>query len=285
MPQTTKASIGGQAANSLLAQMMLCEEYSDMSFSCNGNLFKVHKVVVCPQSSVIRAAMSSGFQESESGILNMDAFTPESVQRFRQFLYTKVYDTIGIQDEVAIPADNATANLDSKAANAAESMSGETSAVSESSLDGEVTRPVAQEPICRAILAHTRMIEIGDYYDVPELVKLANARVNAALDDESPDGTWVAGLPYIAEAALDIVNNEDLAEALTTIVSENIGTIIAMGTLEGSPLVTPFCLKVLKKCSATSQELSEALSHKTIEYQKAFDELRRLKPTTKHYPQ
>ncbi|KAM3445042.1 hypothetical protein NHJ13734_000911 [Beauveria thailandica] len=56
-----------------------------------------------------------------------------------------------------------------------------------------------------------------------------------------------------------------------------------MGTLEGSPLVTPFCLKVLKKCSATSQELSEALSHKTIEYQKAFDELRRLKPTTTHY--
>ncbi|KAM3508856.1 hypothetical protein MY11210_006567 [Beauveria gryllotalpidicola] len=259
-------SVSGQAANSLLAQMMLSEEYSDMSFSCNGKLFKVHKVVVCPQSSVIRAAMCSGFQESESGNLNMDAFTPESVQRFRQFLYTKDYDVIdaiNIRDEGPQPADHATADRGgSRAADAADSTNRETSAARGSSLDGEVDHPEARDPTFRTILAHIRMNAMGDYYDLPELVKFANARVNAALAGASPDAPWVAGLPYIAEAALDIVNNESLTEALTTAVSENIGTIIAKGTLEGSPLVTPFCLEVLKKCNATSQALSETLSHK-----------------------
>ncbi|KAM3557984.1 hypothetical protein ARSEF4850_004811 [Beauveria asiatica] len=207
MSQKTKASIGGQAANSLLAQMMLSEEYCDMSFSCNGELLKVHKAVVCPQSSVIRAAMNPGFQESENSNVNMDAFTPESVRRFRQFLYTKDYDTINIQDKGAKPADNATADHSSRAASAADSTNKATSAARGSSPDGEVDHPAARDPTFRTILAHTRMNAMGDYFDVPELVKFANARINAAFSKTSVDAPWVAGLPYIVEAALEIVNN------------------------------------------------------------------------------
>ncbi|KAM3505699.1 hypothetical protein MY10362_002789 [Beauveria mimosiformis] len=262
MSQTTNASICGQAANSWLAQIMLSEEYCDMSFSCNGELFKVHKAVVCPQSSVIRAALSSGFQESENGNVNMDAFTPESVRRFRQFLYTKDYDTINIQDEGTQPADNATADHGSKAASAADSTNRATSAARGFSLDGEVDHPAARDPTFRTILAHTRMNAMGDYFDVPELVKFANRRVKATLSSAFLDAPWVAGLPYIAEAALEIVNNGGLTEILTTAVSERIGTILTMGTLEGSPLMTPFCLELLKKCNATCLALSKTSKNK-----------------------
>ncbi|KAM3454541.1 hypothetical protein MY3296_002998 [Beauveria thailandica] len=262
MSQTTKASIGGQAANSLLAQMMLSEEYWDMSFSCNGELLKVHKAVVCPQSSVIRAAMNPGFQESENSNVNMDAFTPESVRRFRQFLYTKDYDTINIQDEGTKPADNATADHNSRAASAADSTNKATSAARGSSPDGEVDHPAARDPTFRTILVHTRMNAMGDYFDVPELIKFANARINAAISKTSVDAPWVAGLPYIVEAALEIVNNGGLTEILTTAVSKSLGTILTMGTLEGSPLMTPFCLELLKNCDATSQYRLETLSFK-----------------------
>ncbi|OAA48052.1 BTB/POZ fold domain containing protein [Beauveria brongniartii RCEF 3172] len=206
----------------------------------------------------------------------MDAFTLGSVRRFRQFLYTKDYDTIKIQDEGTQPADNATADHGSKAASAASAASATDStnrAISAArgfSLDGEVDHPAARDPTFRTILAHTRMNAMGDYFDVPELVKFANARVNAALSGASLDAPWVAGLPYIVEAALEIVNNEGLTEILTTGVSERIGTILTMGTLEGSPLMTPFSLELLKKCNATSLALSKTLSEKDKLLNKAY---------------
>ncbi|KAM3544113.1 hypothetical protein ARSEF1564_002980 [Beauveria bassiana] len=280
MSQTIDVSVSGQAANSWLARMLLSEDYCDMSFSCNGELFKVHKAVVCPQSSVIRAALSSGFQESKNNNLDMDAFTPGSVRRFRQFLYTKDYDTIDIQDEGAQPADNATADHGSRAADATDSTNRAASAARGSSLDGEFDHPEARDPTFRTILAHTRMNAMGDYYNVPELVKYANSQVEAALSDAPLNAPWVASLPYIAEAALEIVNNEGLTEILTTAASKSIDTILAMGTLEGSPLMTPFCLELLRKCNATSQSLSKILSHKTnlltkacINYKRATDQV------------
>lgn len=130
-----------------------------------------------------------------------------------------------------------------------------------------------------SILAHTRMNAMGDDYNVPDLVKLANTRINLTVFGTSPDGPWVPGLPVIAEAALEIVNDEGLSEVLTTAVAEILGTILAMGTLEDSPIMTPFCLEVLKKCNAISQKLSETQSCKVrtlnevnTKYQKAAEQ-------------
>ncbi|OAQ99965.1 hypothetical protein LLEC1_03831 [Akanthomyces lecanii] len=280
-----------QASGSVLAQLMASEEYSDLRFSCRGQVLKVHKAVVCPQSSVIQAAVKSGFKESEDNVLNMDAFTPGSARRFVQFLYTKDYNAINIADEEAHPVINVNAdqkttthgdaNADESATttNDATSTGTSTATVEHASKGKEIDRPELQDPVFRTILAHTRMNAMGDYYNVPELVKLANTRINATLSDACPDAPWVLGLPAIAEVALEIVNNEGLSELLTNAVAENIGTILAMGTLENSPLMTPFCLEVLKKCNATSQALSETLSYKirtlnevNTKYQKAADQ-------------
>ncbi len=64
MSQPADRSASSQAAGSVLAQLMLSEEYSDLSFSCRGEMFQVHKAIVCPQSSVIQAAVKSGFKAS-----------------------------------------------------------------------------------------------------------------------------------------------------------------------------------------------------------------------------
>ena len=42
--------------------MMNTGQYSDFSFSCNGEVFKVHKAVVVGQSDVIRAAADGEFE-------------------------------------------------------------------------------------------------------------------------------------------------------------------------------------------------------------------------------
>lgn len=50
--------------DSTLVQMMNSGQYSDMSLSCNGEIFKVHKAVVVGQSDVIKAAAEGNFRVS-----------------------------------------------------------------------------------------------------------------------------------------------------------------------------------------------------------------------------
>ena len=45
-----------------LAQLMGNEKYSDLKLVCQGQEFKVHKAIVCTQSSVLAAACDGGFQ-------------------------------------------------------------------------------------------------------------------------------------------------------------------------------------------------------------------------------
>ena len=45
-----------------LARLMDSEKYSDLKFMCQGQEFKVHKAIVCTQSSVLAAACDGGFQ-------------------------------------------------------------------------------------------------------------------------------------------------------------------------------------------------------------------------------
>ncbi len=45
-----------------LLQVMGSGEYSDLTLMCDGEEIKAHKVVVCPQSPVIAAALRGEFE-------------------------------------------------------------------------------------------------------------------------------------------------------------------------------------------------------------------------------
>jgi hypothetical protein len=45
-----------------LGQLLTSPEFSDLTFVCNGEEFKVHKAIVCTQSAPIKAAVQGGFK-------------------------------------------------------------------------------------------------------------------------------------------------------------------------------------------------------------------------------
>lgn len=47
---------------SVTAELLRSGEYSDFTLVCEGQKFPIHKSIVCPQSSVIAAALKSEFQ-------------------------------------------------------------------------------------------------------------------------------------------------------------------------------------------------------------------------------
>ncbi|KAB8225757.1 BTB/POZ protein [Aspergillus novoparasiticus] len=80
-------------------------QFSDMEILCQGVTFKVHKAIVCNQSSYFHSAICDGFKESTEKAINLQDDTPETVKRILSFLYLGDYSEEGhsVQCEQPVP--------------------------------------------------------------------------------------------------------------------------------------------------------------------------------------
>ncbi|KAK4143179.1 uncharacterized protein C8A04DRAFT_12629 [Dichotomopilus funicola] len=74
-----------------LSGLLNSDKFSDMAIHCSGREFPAHRAIVCSQSSFFDKAMTSGFSEAASGIVNVPEDDPDILERFLQFLYTGTY--------------------------------------------------------------------------------------------------------------------------------------------------------------------------------------------------
>lgn len=77
--------------NSHLGGSTHSPQSSDLAFVCCGLEFKVHKAVVVPHSSVIRAAVQGRFLEAQTNVIDMDSFQPHTVRQLVDFMYMGDY--------------------------------------------------------------------------------------------------------------------------------------------------------------------------------------------------
>lgn len=83
-----------QAFLDAMAALHTSEQYSDMTISCGGRNFSLHRAVVCSQSDLLARQIDSAFKES-LGVIEHNYFGPEVIQHMIQFLYTRSYvDTV-----------------------------------------------------------------------------------------------------------------------------------------------------------------------------------------------
>ncbi|XEV01520.1 hypothetical protein FSHL1_006807 [Fusarium sambucinum] len=66
-------------------------DFTDFAFVCEGQTISVHKVIICTQSPVFRAACTGSFKEASSQVYNMDAYSLSTVQRMVDYFYTGDY--------------------------------------------------------------------------------------------------------------------------------------------------------------------------------------------------
>ncbi|KAI8633281.1 hypothetical protein F5Y19DRAFT_417325 [Xylariaceae sp. FL1651] len=77
---------------SSLSSLFLDEKFSDMTVTCKGCEFKVHRAIVCTQSPFFDKAISNGFKESMTRVIDLPDDDPDIFKLFLQFLYTGNYD-------------------------------------------------------------------------------------------------------------------------------------------------------------------------------------------------
>ncbi|CAG8950318.1 hypothetical protein HYFRA_00006811 [Hymenoscyphus fraxineus] len=67
------------------------DKYTDLEIRCQGQVFNVHKAIVCKQVEFFAACVDGNFQESQTGVIEMKEDIPEIVDCFIEFLYTEDY--------------------------------------------------------------------------------------------------------------------------------------------------------------------------------------------------
>ncbi|KAK3901776.1 BTB/POZ protein [Staphylotrichum tortipilum] len=77
-----------------LSALLGSEKFSDMSIRCGGREFKAHRAIVCAQSRFFDRALTGGFTEAATGVVDLPEDDPAVLERFLQFLYTGTYTDV-----------------------------------------------------------------------------------------------------------------------------------------------------------------------------------------------
>ncbi|CAI6085967.1 unnamed protein product [Clonostachys chloroleuca] len=195
-----------------LSRVVGSGEYSDMKLVCQGCEFKVHKVVVCTQSPVLAKAIQGVFQESRTGIINIENFEPSTVSRMVEFLYTGDYGGLLFPHTEASRSD-------------------------------EIKKPALNDITASGMmLQHVQVNAIADYYNIERLSELSRSKFQQACQ-----ATWDAqSFMDATNGALDLSGDGALHEVIATEAAKNIHTLLEIDHFAG--IIGDFGTRVLRNC-------------------------------------
>ncbi|KAL7939201.1 hypothetical protein V8C35DRAFT_275055 [Trichoderma chlorosporum] len=193
-PETKRRKLGAQNNG----------EFCDLQIVCNGHVLPVHRVIVCLQSPVIKAACTGSFAESE-GSYEIKDCSYDTVKRMVDYLYTGNYEVY--QEE---PPE--------------EPINGPSWASA-----CETPLPSKQPPKKRApseLIQHVKMYCLADKYLIDGLLTLSKNEFKKAIRDERNTATFCE---FVAEV-YDL--QFESSQALREIVVESVRERIAVPPLK-----------------------------------------------------
>ncbi|KAL5360070.1 hypothetical protein BJX96DRAFT_174951 [Aspergillus floccosus] len=253
---STKMMTSGEPGCSVLTKIMDSGEFSDLTFTCIGRRFKVHKAIVCAQSEPLKAA---DMQESQTGTITMDNFHVQTVKNFVQFMYTGDYDSNDPPDDNRGPGSDGIfyregIPISMNAPYASLPDYGPQWTANEVSRTETPAMPTLLPTAAAALLNHIRANSIGNYYRVDKLVTLANSRLKRLIQWYGGSKDLLSVLPTAAEEAVGSTGDKELLEILASSVGSHIRDLETLGLLDqprlkGLGFESDFSIKVLQKCS------------------------------------
>ncbi|KAI4666975.1 uncharacterized protein J4E79_001656 [Alternaria viburni] len=85
------AAAAQQQALASLKGLLESGAYSDLTISCNGDTYKVHKNIVCDKIDFFTRAIRFGGKESQNDVVDLPEDDPAVVRRLIQYLYEAEY--------------------------------------------------------------------------------------------------------------------------------------------------------------------------------------------------
>ncbi|KAM0355068.1 hypothetical protein ACHAPU_000921 [Fusarium lateritium] len=188
-------------------------------------------MIVCPQSPVINAALSGGFQEATSKVLIVKEFDISTVRYMVSFLYTGEYQ-IDLSNEAR------------------------RNPIEEQYLQDFDQSDVGPEnETVETLLAHSRINAIADYYDIENLAQLAISKFQGIIES-GPD---VEISPRIIQEVSTSNTNPDLQISVASFAAARIEDLCKLPAFRELEIEHSLAKKILHGCGLTKSVLKDTL--------------------------
>ncbi|KAF5976581.1 speckle-type POZ protein-like protein [Fusarium bulbicola] len=231
---------------SFLLKSVVSGEFSDFSLTCNDHDFKLHQVVVCPQSPVLKAALLGGFKETTSKVVAVNEFDVTAVRSMVTFLYTGDYDPRTDKLQMPLQSDDDGKNEE------AEIRDIQGDSMSE---DSEASGP-ERERTTEDILFHLRVNAIADYYKIEKLVKVSTAKISTIFGIEQDFRIFPTVIQEMSVSNRDTDLESIIASAMSNCVEE----LTASQLLRTLDLENSLAVEIIEACGKRIQKLEVELS-------------------------
>ncbi|EWG44709.1 hypothetical protein FVEG_05706 [Fusarium verticillioides 7600] len=228
--------------HSVLMHLLQSGEYSDFIWRCKDREFKLHQMIVCPQSPVISAALNGGFEEATSKIITINEFDVRTVQYMVGFLYGADYRLAPEPEKK--PAED--------------SKREEGEIVTDEERMAEASRElqrIANQTVYK-IVSHLRVNAIADYYGIQKLANLSTRRI-AFLFKSNTDFSVI---PQVIAEMATANRDPETRSVIASATAQHIEELAASQALQTIDLEHQLTIEILEACGKRIQKLVEDLS-------------------------
>ncbi|KAI0442416.1 hypothetical protein F4803DRAFT_575598 [Xylaria telfairii] len=237
-------------------ELLRSGEYSDFTLVCEGQKFPVHKSIVCLQSSVIATALKSEFQEAKTNTMEVD-FEPQVLKSMLDYMYTGQYDFEEPAQPVQ-PLQDSQPSQPAKPTQPTQPTQPNPANKSEQPVQGTSLKNSGNKPIQdvpKALMYHTRVNGIADYYGVTDLAKLSAAKVQWLLKEH-----WSANaFCELMQEVTALTGDKGLREALAHVANQHIFELVGKDIFSEGKVANDIAALVLKaSLNSFASEMTKA---------------------------
>ncbi|ENH69794.1 hypothetical protein FOC1_g10009294 [Fusarium oxysporum f. sp. cubense race 1] len=233
-------------SHSFLLHLVGSGEFSDFTLICKDREFKLHQVIVCPQSPVISAALHSGFEETTSKVVTVNEFHVATVQSMVTFLYTGDYVLAPETEKSVQVKDRDEKSEDGEVHSDQDKMSEDSFASSKETEDKTAEK----------IISYLSVNAIADYYNIAKLGKLSTSKIEAILRD---DLNFLI-IPQVIQEMSISNRDADLRSLIASATAKYIEELTSSQVLRALDLEHDLAIEILEACGRRIQELVEDAS-------------------------
>ncbi|KAF5974132.1 aminopeptidase 2 [Fusarium coicis] len=226
--------------HSVLMHLLQSGEYSDFVLRCKDREFKLHQMIVCPQSPVISAALNGGFEETTSKVITVNESDLRTVRYMVNFLYSADYRL------APHPAETKPAKDENR--EEGEIVGDE----DKTPKDGQASKQISDQTTYQ-IVSHLRVNAIADYYGIEKLAKLSTSKIESILKKE-------VDLHIIPEviAEMSAANRDlEIRSVIATATARYIAELASTQALRTIDLEHQLTIEILEACGKRVQKLLE----------------------------
>ncbi|KAI8633719.1 hypothetical protein F5Y19DRAFT_470964 [Xylariaceae sp. FL1651] len=222
------------SVTSALAKMLITGDYSDLIIACGGKRYGVHRVVVCPQSPVITAALKGDFKEARSNTIEV-MFSPTMLKCMLDYMYTGQY--------------NLSPPRPASRPNSIDGVKEQSNLQPTTSINANLPQtPITQSEF---LIYHARVNATADYYGVTSLAQLAVSRIKNSLSA----GKWsTEAFCDLLRDAAGSTGNQHFRQALVEIAAAHVFELAGKGIFAEGGIAHGLAADVLQSSLPKLQE-------------------------------